>query len=212
MRGRPCSICGSDKLTEIDAALAAGNTILHVAATFNIPKSCVHRHKLNCLAPKIRAAAKAMRTTNEVRAPVQKAEQIMAGETPSVEDILSLHGLLERVARSLSRLEGAADFAASENMCASLASVTGQIFKGVETAARMQSIGYKDAAQGQQGAPKFSITISLPQIDTAPTRRAMVDCARAELENSVPQVTSRIESFAFSTSLLEHDDFDLDRE
>ena len=82
MRGRPCSICQRNNLTAIDVALAAGNTILHFAATFSIPNSCVHRHKLNCLAPKIKAAAKAMVSTKEAKAQVIRAKEIAAGAVP----------------------------------------------------------------------------------------------------------------------------------
>jgi len=195
MRGRPCSICGSDKLTEIDSALAAGNTILRVAATFNIPKSCVHRHKLNCLAPKIKAAAKAVQSTKDAKAPVIRAREIAAGATPSVEDVLSLHALLERMARSLDRLEQSAVAASSDGLHTALAAVSGQISRSVETAARLQNIGYKDATQAQQGE-KFSVNIIIPQVNAA--QPLTLDCTREEHEAPVPQLTARRNaSYAF---------------
>ena len=192
MRGRPCSICQRND-PAIDAALVAGNTILHVAATFSVPKSTVHRHLRNCLEPKIKAAAKVMQRTNEARAPVIRAREIASGAVPTPQEVLSLTSLLDRIGRSLDRLEHSAVAASSDGLHSALAALSGQISRSVEVAARMQNIGYKDTPQGQQQAG-FSVQIVIPQLDTKQTGNSPVtiDCTPERgSEAPVPQVTAR---------------------
>jgi hypothetical protein len=173
MRGRPCATCIHEDLPAIEAAILAGDTIASTAARFGISKSALHRHELNCLAPKVAAAARVVQPKNEAKAPVFRAKQIVEGKTPVVGDILSLHGLLEHI-------EDSAQAASQDGLHSALAALSGQISRSVEVAARMQSIGYKDAPQGAAG-PGFSINICLP--DTAPTRHAIVDCTAGERES-----------------------------
>ena len=159
MRGRPCTICSRTDAAEIDAALMSGGKLIPTAARFGLTKSTLHYHKSKCLTPRIQAAARITRSTKEAKAEVTRAREIAAGATPSVEDVLSLHALLERVARSLDRLEGSAQVAAADGLHASLAALSGQLHRGVETAAKLQGL-YSDAPQAQQ-QERFSITINL---------------------------------------------------
>ena len=98
---RACSICQRTDVADIEAALAAGATLIPTAAKYSMSKSALARHRTGCLAPKLKAAAKAVQPLHETRAPVERAKAIVMGELPSGGDVLSLTGLLERVARSL---------------------------------------------------------------------------------------------------------------
>jgi len=118
---------------------------------------------------------------------VGRAKAILRGDAPNTNDVLNLTSLLDRIGRSLDRLEKSAEVASSDGLHNALAALSGQISRSVEVAARMQNIGYKDTPQGQQGE-KFSVNIVLPSLDTAPARHAMIDCTP---EPSVPQVTAR---------------------
>ncbi|MEO6022702.1 MAG: hypothetical protein ABIP64_06240 [Burkholderiales bacterium] len=159
MASPACSICQRPDHPDIDAALAAGSTIMATAAHHGASKSALGRHKLNCLAPKLAAAAKMVQPIQQSREPVERAKAIVRGTQPMATDLLSVGGLLGRLARSLERLEGAADSAAADNLHASLAVVSGQIHRGIETAGKLQGL-YDEPEVRRQ--PSFSITINLP--------------------------------------------------
>ncbi len=82
------------------------------------------------------------------------------GEVPTPQEVLSLTGLLDRLTRSLDRLEGSADAAANDNLHSALAAVSGQLHRGVEAAAKLQGL-YAEPEISQQ--TKFSINIVLPE-------------------------------------------------
>lgn len=155
-----CSICQHPGLTAIDEALSVGRALVPTSAKFGVSKSALGRHRANCLAPKLKAAAKVLQPIRETRAPVERAKAIVLGEAPSAHEVLTLTGLLDRLARSLDRLEGAADAAATDNLHSALAAVSGQLHRGVETAAKLQ--GLYAEPEAQQHA-KFSINIVIPQ-------------------------------------------------
>lgn len=157
-----CSICQRADLTAIDAALSAGGTLIPTSTHFGVSKSALGRHRTNCLAPKMAAAAKVLQPVRESRAPVQRAKAIVRGEVASPQEVLTLTGLLDRLVRSLDRLEGAADAAANDNLHSALAAVSGQLHRGVESAAKLQGL-YAEPELQQQA--KFSINIVIP---TAP--------------------------------------------
>jgi len=173
-----CSICLHPKLPEIEDALSTGLTVRAAQARYGLSKSAVARHRANCLAPKVAAAARIMTPSGGVGT-VKRAKQILQGASPTASDALTLSGLLERVARSLDRLDGAADKAATDNLHAALAAVSGQLHKGVETAAKLQGI-YSDAAPS--AGEKFSIKIVLP----SPREGALNVTALADIELSQP--------------------------
>ena len=159
MASPACSICPRPDQPDIDAALVAGTTIMATAARYGASKSALGRHKLNCLAPKLAAAAKMVQPVKQGRESVERAKAIISGQQPVATDLLSLNGLLGRLARSLERLEGAADMAAGDNMHAALAAVSGQLHRGIEAAGKLQGLYAEPDVQRQ--AP-FSITINLP--------------------------------------------------
>ena len=177
--GMSCSICLHPKLPEIEDALSTGLTVRAAQARYGVSKSAVARHRANCLAPKVAAAARIV-TPSPAKAQVQQAKAIVAGQAPTPGEVLSLTGLLERLARSLDRLDSAADAAAGESLHAALAAVTGQLHKGVETAAKLQGL-YTDA--DQPAREKFSITINLP--DGVPTVAPMDITPVAEVREVV---------------------------
>ena len=186
MPARVCSICQRTDLPAIDAALMAGGKLIPTAAQFNTTKSVLHRHKINCLAPKLAAAAKMVAPAKETKAPVIRAREIAAGAMPTPQEVLSLTALLDRLARSLDRLEGSAQVAHSDGLHASLAALSGQLHRGVETAAKLQNF-YSEPQTHQ--AEKFSISICLPQLDTK--QPITLDCARAEPEDAAPRLPPR---------------------
>lgn len=156
-----CSICQRPELTAIDAALSAGGTLIPTSAQFGVSKSALGRHRANCLAPKLKAAAKVLAPIRETRAPIERARAIAMGDMPSAAEVLTLTGLLDRLGRSLDRLEGAADAAASDNLHSALAAVSGQLHRGVEAAARLQGLYAEPEAQQLN---KFSINIVIPPV------------------------------------------------
>lgn len=154
-----CSICLRTDLAAIDAALAAGGTLIPTSAKFGVSKSALGRHRANCLAPKMAAAARVLQPVRESRQPVERAKAIAMGDAPSPQELLTLTGLLDRLARSLDRLEGAADAAANDNLHSALAAVSGQLHRGIADAAKMQGLYAEPEVQQQN---KFSISIILP--------------------------------------------------
>jgi hypothetical protein len=90
---------------------------------------------------------------------VERAKAIAMGGIPSAHEVLTLTGLLDRLGRSLDRLEGAADTAATDNLHSALAAVSGQLHRGVEAAAKLQGL-YAEPEIQQQA--KFSVNIVLP--------------------------------------------------
>ena len=81
------------------------------------------------------------------------------GDAPSAHEVLTLTGLLTRLVRSLDRLEGAADAAATDNLHSALAAISGQLHRGVEAAAKLQGLYVEPEVQQQA---KFSINIVIP--------------------------------------------------
>lgn len=154
-----CSVCQNANVPEIDAALMEGFALVPTAARFGISKSSLGRHRAGCLAPKLKAAARVLQPIHETRAPVERAKSIAMGEIPTAHEVLTLTGLLNRVARSLDRLEGAADTAANDNLHSALAAVSGQLHRGIEAAAKLQGLY---AEPDVQQHAKFSINIVIP--------------------------------------------------
>lgn len=161
-----CSVCLHPKKSDIDAALMAGDALIPTGQRFGVSKSALARHRTGCLAPKVAAAAKMVATASVGRAEVVRAKAITSGLVqPLPDDILSLTGLLGRLARSLERLEAAADASLAENLPTALAAVSGQLHRGIEAAAKMQGL-YVEPHVAKQ---TFSITFSLG--DTATDTR-----------------------------------------
>ena len=158
-----CLVCQGAHRTAVDDALMAGVSVREIASRFDLSKSGVGRHRTACLQPKLAAAARIVAPAAEVRADVDRAKAIVSREVVANHaDILSLSGLLERLARSLERLEGAADTAAGENLHMPLAALSGQLHRGIESAAKIQGL-YTDAPP--IGEPKFSLTINVGAIE-----------------------------------------------
>jgi len=113
MLAMTCSICLHPQLNEIEDALSTGLSVRAAQARFGLSKSAIARHRSRCLALKIAAAARIV-TPSPAKAQVQRAKAIVAGEVATPGDVITLTGLLDRLTRSLDRLEGAADSAAVE--------------------------------------------------------------------------------------------------
>lgn len=154
-----CSVCTHLDLVAIDEALSAGCALIPTSNKFGVSKSALGRHRAKCLAPKMAAAARVLRPIRENRETVERATAIALGDTPSPQEVLTLTGLLNRLVRSLDRLEGAADAAANDNLHSALAAVSGQLHRGVESAAKLQGLYAEPEAQQQN---KFSINIVIP--------------------------------------------------
>ncbi len=149
MASPACSICQRPDLAAIDAALSIGAALVPTAAQFGASKSSLGRHRAGCLAPKLAAASRIVQPVRESREPVERAKAIAAGDTPSPQEVLTLTGLLDRLVRSLDRLEGAADGAANDNLYAALAAVSGQLHRGIADAAKLQGICVEPEMQQQ---------------------------------------------------------------
>lgn len=165
-----CSVCRHHRKSEIDTALMAGDALIPTGQRFGLSKSTLARHRTGCLAPKVAAAAKMVAPASETRAEVSRAKAIASGAVqPLPHDILSLTGLLGRLARSLERLESAADTSLADNTPTALAAVSGQLHRGIETAAKMQGLFVEPV---QPAAPTFSIIFKLAD---APAALAVVE-------------------------------------
>jgi hypothetical protein len=161
MVGKACSICAHINHDDIDAALLDGGKLIPTAQAFGLSKSAVARHKTNCLAPRIAAASRVLTPASTVQAEGRRIRAIAAGEVePTESDLASLRGLTSRFARSLERLEGAADAAAEQSSYAALAALSGQIHKALESMGKMQ--GLYEEPNAETAAAKFSINIVLP--------------------------------------------------
>ena len=155
---RACSICLHPNTSEIDAALAEGGNLRALAQRHGLSKSAIGRHKNNCLAPRIAAAARIVAPVRDTIRETQRAQAIATGQiVPSHPDILSLSGLVDRLGRSLDRLDGAADDASADGSHAALAALSAQLHRGIEVVARMQGGGDTDVPE----KPRFSIQIVL---------------------------------------------------
>jgi hypothetical protein len=164
MRGRICTTCHHPDRRAIDDRLALGATVREIAAAYGIAKSSVARHRKDCLAPRLVAAARVVAPSPEPRREVERARSIAAGEVaPSVEDILSLTALLERLARSLERLEMAADKSATDEQPMALAALSGQLHRGIETAAKITGV-----TREQEPVSQFGIQIVIPPAQHPP--------------------------------------------
>jgi hypothetical protein len=155
-----CQVCQGPHRTAVDDALMTGASVREIASRFVLSKSGVGRHRTACLQPKLAAAARIVAPAAAVRGDVERAKAIVAGQVAANhDDILSLTGLLERLARSLERLEGAADSAASESQHMPLAALSGQLHRGIESAAKIQGLYAEPKPPGVAG---FSLSIVLP--------------------------------------------------
>jgi hypothetical protein len=183
-----CTICQHTAKPAIDDALMQGISVRAVAAQFQLSKSAVARHRTGCLAPVVAAAAKLVAPAAEVRAGVTRAKAIASGQvTATPQEVLSLTGLLDRLARSLERLEGAATAAADSGLHVPLAALSGQIHRGIESAAKIQGMY---AEPQPEGGPRLSVTITIPDGFTpqtltglrTPARRQMLDITHASID------------------------------
>lgn len=162
-----CSVCLHPRKSEIDAALMVGAALIPTGQAFGVSKSALARHRTGCLAPKLAAAAKIVAPASATRAEVERAKAIASGAAqPLPDDLLTLAGLLGRLARSLERLEAAADASLAKNTPTALAAVSAQLHRGIETAAKMQGL-YAEPAQ--PAAPAFSIIFNLSEGEPAPS-------------------------------------------
>jgi hypothetical protein len=157
-----CSVCQSVKRSNIDEALMARDSVRAVADRFAVSKSAVSRHRNNCLAPRLAAAAKAVAPQAEVMADVNRARAIVDGKVSATpEDIVSLTGLLERLARALDRIDRAADSAAADGLHLPLAALSGQMFRGIESTAKLR--GLYPQGDAAAGGNAFHVTINVPE-------------------------------------------------
>jgi hypothetical protein len=157
--GRRCIVCDHPHVADIEADMASGMGLLPLAARHGVSKSVMARHRTAHLAPKLAAAARLTAPVSVVQGERERAKALAAGAAPTGAEVLSLTGLLERVARSLERLDGAADRAVVDNLPTALAAVSGQLHRGIEAAARLQGIGAEPKQPGN--TDKFSVTINL---------------------------------------------------
>ncbi len=139
----------------------AGGKLVPTAAKFGVSKSTLGLHRSRCLAPRLVAATKIVTQGPLAKQETARAKAIAAGKAePTLAERISLTGLLEKIDRSLQRLETAAGIALADNVPTALAAVSGQLHRGVETAARLQGLGPtpQEPAEGS----KFNIVINIP--------------------------------------------------
>lgn len=165
-----CSVCTDKRRDDVDVALASGRGLVATANQFGLSKSAVHRHKQNCLALRVRAAAKIGSAGANAKREAVRLQGIADGSiTPTTRDITSLDGLMAHWARLLERLEGAADEAADRSAFSALAALANPLARTLETVGKLQGV-YREP---QATTERFSITIQLPEAKTprSPGRR-----------------------------------------
>lgn len=156
---RNCSVCVNQVRLKVESDLAAGKTVREVALEYGLSKSSVARHRVNCLAPRLAAAARIVTPAPVIRSEITRAKAIAAGRVEAAQtDIASLAGLVQRIGKSIDRLEDAASTAMSDGSFSSLAMLSSQLHRGIEVIAKLQGLGAEQAADG----PRFSIHFSLP--------------------------------------------------
>lgn len=176
----PCKVCQGAHRQAIEDALMVGASVRSLEARYGVSKSAISRHRANCLQPKVAAASRLLSAT-EARQDVARARAIMSGSAPAPTDVLSLAGLLERVARSLERLEAAADAAAGESQHTPLAALSSQLHRGIETAAKLQGIGAEDSSN----TPRLQIIFGRPAVPDQPQTPAPRDVTPAATPRSM---------------------------
>ena len=83
-----CSICASDLLDSVNAALDAGKAIREVATTFNFSKSTVHRHNTVCrVMLEVRGAVLARRREEREVQAVQQAVTSTMDRLAPIDDL-----------------------------------------------------------------------------------------------------------------------------
>jgi hypothetical protein len=201
-----CRICQSPHIAAVDQALMAGASVRDIASRFSLSKSGVGRHRVACLQPKISAANRLVAPASEIRREVERAKDIVSGKaSASHDEILNLTGILAGLARTLDRLEGAADDAATKKLHLPLAAVSGQLFRGFESAAKIQGMYAEPKVPGTG----FSLTINIPAGGTAPGVRGgdvieheAVRLVLAEPELPPKPAGHRMPAFELNRSLL----------
>jgi hypothetical protein len=184
----------------------AGASVRDIASRYDLSKSGVGRHRVACLQPKVSAAARLVAPASDIRREVERARDIVSGKaSASHDEILNLTGILAGLARTLGRLEGAADDAATKNLHMPLAAVSGQLFRGFETAAKIQGM----YAEPQMPGTGFSLTINIPGGGAAPgvQRGEVIEHAPVRLvlaEPELPQKPAgyRMPAFDLSRDLI----------
>ncbi|HYG25797.1 MAG TPA: hypothetical protein VD906_02715 [Caulobacteraceae bacterium] len=178
MSGPACSVCRHQNCAEIDEALAGGASLVPTARRFGVSKSALGRHKINCLAPRLAAAARITSQASHTRRDVERARAIASGEmTAEAADVLSLSALVARLATSLTRLDSAADQAAGASAHSALAALSGQLHRGIEAAAKIQRF-YDEPPT----ASAFSIVINVGDPTTGPQVEATSSQGALEAE------------------------------
>ena len=180
-----CTLCQRPNKSAIDDALMQGISVRAVGAQFGVSKSAVARHRTGCLAPVVAAAAKIVAPAAEIRGDVERAKDIVAGKVAANhDDILSLTALLGRLARSLERLEGAADTAAGDGLHMPLAALSGQLHRGIESAAKIQ--GMYAEPQQVTGDQRFSLVINLPATCSSKSEPRYITPLHADMVEAEP--------------------------
>lgn len=154
-----CTVCTSPKKAELDAALIQGVSVRAAAQQYGFSKSAVERHKNSHL--KARLTAEHRKAERERPDPAKHAQGVAEGRlTPTADDLLSLSGVMGRLARSLDRLEEAAEAAADTGMYQGLAAVSGQLHRAVDAICKIQGLYSEKASPAP--TTSFGVIINLP--------------------------------------------------
>jgi transposase-like protein len=177
---RRCSACIHPRRDAIDAALLAGESAAAVARAHGLTDDAVERHRKNHLAPQVAAAARLSTPSSVIQASVQRSRALAAGAAPSPAEAVDLAGLTATLARSLARLEEAANGAAQDQALVALAALSGQISRAVDTVAKLRGIG-------AQAAPEQRATFNLVIRMSEPARQVGGHPALIEVIAETPE-------------------------
>ncbi len=147
------------------------------------------RHRTNCLAPRVAAAAAAVRPQAPIIQANKRAKAIAAGTaTPTPSEALGLADLLSMMQRSLHRLDSAAEKAATDGAVGALTAASAQLHKGIETIAKLAGIG---AQQPPDPANTATIIINLPSTSSLPSSAHTIDAAPIHSDKPLISIVGR---------------------
>lgn len=171
-----CTICTHAEKVAIETELTQGVSGREVARRHGLSKSSVLRHRNNCLAPKLQAAARIVSPVRDGQAEVKRARAIAAGEVvPTPDDVVKSAVLVDRMQRSLARLEGAAEDAYSEKAHAALANLSAQLHRAIEVIARLTNV-----VEPENSKPAYSIVFNFPSPQAPSHRRQAIPVSTEE--------------------------------
>lgn len=168
MPGRPCTICSDPvKLRRTAELIAAGLSDQAIADAVGAGRMAVARHRTNHVLAPAQAVATAAAKGATVAA--ERAALVAAAEQGDPAAYLALGAIVHDLRDAVERLQRTAQAAEDDGQRMTVAAVTAQLLRAMETRAKLGGVGGYGAARDPGGEHRVSIQINLPGHTTAIT-------------------------------------------